>query len=73
MDGFILRLLVDLSYGYPLELENEQMMLNLLETASMLQVLFVARENLTINSNRIDYLLSFWQFKRGVLNSYSTV
>lgn len=39
VDGFILRILVDLSYGYPLELENEKMMLSLLETASMLQVL----------------------------------
>lgn len=38
VDGFLLRILVDLSYGYPLELENERMMLSLLETASMLQV-----------------------------------
>lgn len=38
VDGFMLRILVDLSYGYPLELENEKMMLSLLETASMLQV-----------------------------------
>ena len=35
----MLRILVDLSYGYPLELESDKMMLDLLETASMLQVL----------------------------------
>lgn len=43
VDGFMLRILVDLSYGYPLELENEKMMLSLLETASMLQFLEVQK------------------------------
>ncbi|XP_046645751.1 kelch-like protein 40b isoform X1 [Daphnia pulicaria] len=41
VDGFMLRVLVDLSYGYPLQLEDEKRMLKLLETASMLQFLEV--------------------------------
>ena len=73
----MLRVLVDLSYGYPLQLEDEKRMLKLLETASMLQVL--DRLNTAYCESFqilwcIDLLLSinsFLKFRPCVCNSYS--
>ena len=38
VDGFVLKMLIDLAYGYPFEISNEDYIVNLLEASTMLQV-----------------------------------
>lgn len=41
VDGFVLKMLIDLAYGYPFEISNEDYIVNLLEASTMLQFLSI--------------------------------